>query len=121
MGTKTKKIITWMLSGLLAFAFLGSGITKVLGAEMQITNLESWGYPLWLRFPIGISEVIFAIGLLLPVYRKWVIYAIYAWGVVAIYTHLQAIPPQYEMLGAPIVIILLNSILQFITNKKSVK
>ena len=52
MTTKTKNIIAWILTGLLALAFAGSGITKLLGVEMQIKNLESWGYPLWLRFPL---------------------------------------------------------------------
>jgi len=108
-----------MLAGLLAFAFLGSGITKILGVEMQIKNLESWGYPLWLRFPIGLSEIAFAIGLLLPAYRQWTIYAIFGWAVVAIYTHIQATPPQYQMLGGPIVLALLNLGLYFIS--KNVK
>ena len=50
MTAKTKNIIVWILAGLLAFAFIGAGITKLLGVEMQIKNLESWGYPLWFRF-----------------------------------------------------------------------
>jgi uncharacterized membrane protein YphA (DoxX/SURF4 family) len=119
MTAKTKNIIVWVLAGLLAFAFLGSGITKLLGVEMQIKNLESWGYPLWMRFPIGLSEVAFAIGLLMPAYRKWVVYAIFGWGVVAIYTHIQATPPQYQMLGGPIIFLLLNTALFLLTNSKS--
>ena len=119
MTAKTKNLITWVLAGLLAFAFFGSGITKLLGAEMQIKNLESWGYPLWMRFPIGLSEVLFAIGLLLPAYRKWVVYGIFVFGVVAIYTHLQATPPQTQMIGGPIVLLLLNTALFFLGNKTS--
>lgn len=119
MTIKSKNIITWVLAGLLAFAFLGSGITKLLGVEMQIKNLESWGYPLWMRFPIGLSEVAFAIGLLMPAYHKWVMYAIFGWGVVAIYTHIQATPPQYQMLGGPIVFLLLNTALFLLTKSKS--
>ncbi len=119
MTVKTKLIITWILAGLLALAFLGSGITKIIGVEMQIKNLESWGYPLWMRFPIGLSEVVFVIGLLMPAYRKWVIYAIFGWAVVAIYTHIQATPPQYQMLGGPIVFLLLNTTLLLLTKSKS--
>ncbi len=119
MTAKTKNIIVWVLAGLLAFAFLSSGITKLLGVEMQIKNLESWGYPLWMRFPIGLSEVAFAIGLLMPAYRKWVVYAIFGWGVVAIYTHIQATPPQYQMLGGPIIFLLLNTALFLLTKSKS--
>lgn len=119
MATKTKKIITWVLAGLIAFAFLGSGITKLLGVEMQIKNLESWGYPLWMRFPIGLSEVLFAIGLLLPAYRRWVVYSIFGWAVVAIYTHVQATPPQYQMLGGPVVFLILNTALFFVSKTNS--
>lgn len=119
MTAKTKNIITWVSAGLLAFAFLGSGITKLLGVEMQIKNLESWGYPLWMRFPIGLSEVVFAIGLLLPVYRKWVVYAIFVWAVVAIFTHIQAVPPQYQMIGGPAVFLLVNTALFFVSKGNS--
>ena len=114
MTAKTKNMISWVLAALLAFAFLGSGITKLMGAEMQIKNLESWGYPLWMRFPIGLSEVAFAIGLLMPAYRKWVVYAIFGWAVVAIYTHLQATPSQVAMVGGPVVFLLLNTVLYFL-------
>jgi uncharacterized membrane protein YphA (DoxX/SURF4 family) len=119
MTSKTKNIFTWVLVGLLAFAFLGSGITKLLGVEMQIKNLESWGYPLWMRFPIGLSEVAFAVGLLMPAYRKWVVYSIFGWGIVAIYTHIQATPPQFQMLGGPIVFLILNTVLFFLSKATS--
>ena len=119
MTAKTKNIFTWVVSGLLAFAFLGAGLSKLIGAEMQIKNLESWGYPLWVRFPIGLSEVVFAIGLLMPAYRKWVVYSIYGWGIVAIYTHIQATPPQSQMLAGPIVFLLLNTALFFLSKANS--
>ena len=119
MTAKTKNIFTWVVSGLLAFAFLGAGLSKLIGAEMQIKNLESWGYPLWIRFPIGLSEVVFAIGLLMPAYRKWVVYSIYGWGIVAIYTHIQATPPQSQMLAGPIVFLLFNTALFFLSKANS--
>lgn len=118
MTAKTKNTLTWLLAGLLAFGFLGSGVTKLIGVEMQIKNLESWGYPLWLRFPIGLSEIIFTLGLLLPAFRQWIVYSIFGWAVVAIYTHIQASPPQYEMLGGPIVFLLLNTALFLISRSE---
>src|SRR3954469_3979619 len=90
MTTKTKNSIAWVLTALLAFAFAGSGITKLLGVEMQIKNLESWGYPLWFRFPIGLTEIAFAISLLIPGFRKITIYGIFIWTIAAVLTHLQA-------------------------------
>ena len=71
MKPKTKNIIVWILAGLLAFAFAAAGITKLLGVEMQIKNLESWGYPLWFRFPIGLAEVVFAVALLFQSIASW--------------------------------------------------
>lgn len=119
MTTKTKNIFTWILAGLLAFAFFSSGITKLLGAEMQIKNLESWGYPLWMRFPIGLGEIAIAIGILLSNYRKLTIYGIFAWAAIAIFTHLQATPPQYQMLGGPVLFLILNTVLFFLTKNES--
>jgi len=90
MTTKTKNTIAWILMGFLALAFAGSGITKLLGVEMQIKNLESWGYPLWFRFPIGLTEIAFAVALWIPGLRRITIYGIFIWTAVAVITHLQA-------------------------------
>ncbi len=119
MTAKTRNIFTWVLAGLLAFAFLGAGLSKLIGAEMQIKNLESWGYPLWMRFPIGLSEILFAIGLLIPAYRKLIVFGVFGWGLIAIYTHIQAIPPQTQMLAGPIVFLLLNTALFFLSKANS--
>jgi uncharacterized membrane protein YphA (DoxX/SURF4 family) len=91
MSQKTQNIILWVLAGLLAFAFFGSGASKLMGADMQVKNFDSWGYPQWLRYPIGVTEILFAIGLLVPSFRSCiVIYGIFVWVLVAIGTHLQA-------------------------------
>src|SRR5450432_4546903 len=116
MTTKTKNIITWILSGILALAFFGSGITKLLGADMQIKNFQSWGYPLWLRFPIGLIEMAFAIGLVIPGYRKITIYGIFIWTVVAVITHLQA--GQANMIAGPIFFSVLAATILFLSKTK---
>ena len=116
MTDKKKHIIIWILAGLLAFALIGAGISKLLGVEMQIKNLESWGYPLWFRFPIGLSEIALAIGLLIPKYRKLTIYAIFIWTMIAIITHLQA--GQVSMIGAPILFGIIASVILLMTRKK---
>jgi len=118
MTQKAKNILTWIVSGLLALAFFGAGTTKIIGLEMQIKNLESWGYPLWLRFPIGLSEVGMALGLLLPKFRKMVSYAVFPWVVIAVFTHLQATPPQYSGIGAPILFGILASIILLLSRNK---
>jgi uncharacterized membrane protein YphA (DoxX/SURF4 family) len=115
MTAKTKNIIVWILAGLLAFAFISSGITKILGVEMQIKNLESWGYPLWFRFPIGLTEVVFAITLLIPKFRKLTIYGIFIWTIAAVITHLQA--GQANMIVGPILFSAIAGIILLISKK----
>lgn len=114
---KTKRYITWILAGLLAFAFLGSGITKLLGVEMQIKNIESWGYPLWFRFPIGLFEIGTAITLLNPSLRKMAIYGIFVWALVALVTHLQA--GQINMIITPILFSAIAGIILFLSSKSA--
>jgi putative oxidoreductase len=116
MSPKTKNIISWILAVILALAYFGSGISKLLGAEIQIKNFESWGYPLWLRFPIGLIEIAFAIGLLIPAYRKTTIYGIFIWTVIAVITHLQA--GQASMIGGPILFSLLAAPILFLSKEK---
>ena len=116
MTIKTNNIITWILAGILAFAFFGSGITKLLGVEMQIKNLESWGYPLWFRFPIGLTEIAFAIALVIPRFRKVIIYGIFIWTLAAVITHLQA--GQANMIAAPILFSVIAGVILFLSKGK---
>ena len=113
MTTKSKNIIAWILTGLLAFSFIGSGTTKLLGVEMQIKNLESWGYPLWFRFPIGLTEIALAIALVIPRFRKIAIYGIFIWALAAIVTHLQA--GQVNMIAAPILFSVIAGVILFLS------
>ena len=117
MTANTKNIIIWILAGILALAFFGSGITKLLGADMQIKNFQSWGYPLWLRFPIGLIEMAFAIGLVIPGYRKITIYGIFIWTVVAVITHLQA--GQANMIAGPIFFCVFAAAILFLSREKN--
>ena len=116
MTAKTKNSIAWVLTGLLALAFVGAGITKLLGVEMQIKNLESWGYPLWFRFPIGLTELVIAVTILIPKYRNFTIYGIFIWTVVAVITHLQA--SQAAMIGAPILFSILAGLVLLLEQKR---
>ena len=116
MTTKTKNIIAWVFTALLAFAFAGSGTTKLIGIEMQIKNLESWGYPHWFRFPIGLTEIAFAIALLIPGFRKIAIYGVFVWTIVAVITHLQA--GQANMIVPSLLFSVLAGIIIRLTKKK---
>ncbi len=102
---RSKNTLTWVLAGLLALVFIASGFTKLLGAEMQVKNIASWGYPAWTIFPIGLSEIAIGIGVLLPAFQKLTAYGIFPWAIIAVITHLQA--GQANMIGTPVVIAIL--------------
>src|SRR5436190_22501759 len=118
MTTRTKNSIAWVLTALLAFAFAGSVFTKLLGVEMQIKNLESWGYPLWFRFPIGLTEIAFAIALLIPRFRKMTLYGVFIWTILAVVTHLQA--GQLNMIFPSILFGIIASVLFLLKKEKAV-
>lgn len=117
MTTKTKNIIAWVLSVLLALGFIISGATKLLGVEMQIKNLESWGYPLWFRFPIGLTEIAFAITLLIPRFRKITIYGIFIWTIAAVITHLQV--GQTNMIVTSILFGVIAGVILFLIKERT--
>ena len=117
---KTKDIIAWVLAGLLAIAFVASGVTKVIGIEMQLKNLESWGYPLWYRFPIGLSEIAFGFALiLLPRFRHLTIYGIFIWTFVAVATHIRV--AQYAMISGPLMFGVIALVILLLSRKVAPK
>lgn len=90
MSTSAKNVIIWTLTSLLALTFLGAGLSKIIGMDTQIERLNIWGYPLWLRYPIGGIELLMGISMLFPNYWRFAFYDISTWAVVAVLTHLQA-------------------------------
>ncbi len=69
MQAKTRNITAWIIAGLLAVAFLGSAITKLLGQEMHVQNFQRWGIPLAFMYVIGVLELLGAVGVLIPKLR----------------------------------------------------
>jgi len=63
--SKTRKISSWAIVGLLVALFAFSSISKIAGVEMVATNFEKWGLPSWLTI-IGIGELLSAILYLIP-------------------------------------------------------
>lgn len=64
--TKLKRYSAYGISGLLTVAFLMAGGAKIAGAEMLVANFERWGFPLFLLYVVGTTEVLLAIGLWVP-------------------------------------------------------
>lgn len=57
-------VVAKILGLVLGFWFIGSGISKLLGAQGQIDNFARWGYPGWFMYLIGGLEVAAALLLL---------------------------------------------------------
>lgn len=43
----------WTLAAVLAFF----GATKLMATDLQVAAFQAWGYPLWLMYAVGLTEV----------------------------------------------------------------
>lgn len=64
--SKGKKIVLWIVSILLSALFLFAGVPKLLMPAQVGPMFVQFGYALWFMTLIGTSEVLGAIGLLVP-------------------------------------------------------
>jgi len=84
---RTKSIITWILSILLALAFLAAGIPKLLGDAAWVLKFHNWGYSNWFVLAIGCLEVAGGILLLIPRLASYVAAMLIVVMIGATYTH----------------------------------
>ena len=75
---KVRLITIWILSVLVAPAFLGAGVAKLAGAAAMVDLFDKVGRGQWFRYFTGLLEVAGSIGLLIPRY------AFYAAGLLAV-------------------------------------
>ena len=68
---KWKVYVVYLLSALLTFGIGVSGVQKLLGAQTWIDQFNTFGYPLWFMYLIGVLQVVGVIGLWLPRTRAW--------------------------------------------------
>lgn len=57
---------TWILTALLAFAFLGAGGMKLSADPTMVKNFASFGFPAWFLTLTGLIEVGAALLILIP-------------------------------------------------------
>jgi len=93
--------MAWVLAGLLALVFTNSGVGKLMGLEIQLKILASFGFPIWVRIPFALTEILFAITILIPRSRKITIYGIFIWTITASIILLRA--GQAPMMIVPII------------------
>ncbi len=100
MNAKTKKIINWSLTAIVAFIFLGSASGKLMPAETDIELAKNFGLSQQIFFYIGLIELLSITLFIIP--RTGIIgtllLAAYMGGAIA--THLE----HNESIIAPCVI-----------------
>ena len=108
---KVRLITLWILSGLVALAFLGAGGAKLVGAAAMVELFDQVGRGQWFRYFTGLLEVAGAIGLLIPRY------AFYAASLLAV-VMVGAIIAHLTVLGtspaAPVVLLVLSGIIAWL-------
>ena len=65
---KGRLITLWILSGLVALAFVGAGGAKLVGGAAMVEEFDKVGLGQWFRYFTGLLEVAGGIGLLVPRY-----------------------------------------------------
>jgi putative oxidoreductase len=107
-SSKVRLITLWILSGLLALVFLGSGGAKLVGAAAMVEMFDKLGRGQWFRYFTGLLEILGGIGLLIPRF------AFYAAGLLAVIM-VGAIIAHLTLLGispaVPIVLLVLSGII----------
>ncbi len=63
-----RTIFLWVYTGLLFFAFIGSGAAKLTGQAVMLEQFRSFEYPLWFMYVTGAIEFACAIVVLIPRY-----------------------------------------------------
>jgi uncharacterized membrane protein YphA (DoxX/SURF4 family) len=103
-----RNIVTWVLTVLLALAFLGAGGAKLTSQAMMVAEFNSFGYPLWFMYLTGVIEVVAAILLLVPRLAglgAGLLICVMAGAIVSQIGHGQA-----AMIGAPVVLLILAAV-----------
>lgn len=107
MSPKFKTVMSWILSAIITLVFLFAGLAKLSGIEQQVQAFAGWGYPNWSIYVVGAIEIALALMIIFPRTRISGTNLIYIWAVVAIFTHIQAEPPQYLEIIPDVVIVAL--------------
>lgn len=85
---KRANIASWVLSVLLALAFLGSAFGKLSGQQQMVDNFARWGFPHWFLPFTGLCELVGAVLIAIPKTRVYGGALIVCVMVGAVLTHL---------------------------------
>jgi uncharacterized membrane protein YphA (DoxX/SURF4 family) len=103
-----QKIVTWVLSGLLALAFCGAGLSKLTGQAMMVHEFSLFGFPLWFMYLTGVIEIAGAVLVLVPRFAYVGAAALVCVMAGAVFSHLTH--GQAGMIGVPLVLLILAAV-----------
>ena len=106
MDAKTKNIIAWIATAMVAYMMTKAGVLKLISHEVEVTRFIKWGFSDWFRYLIGGLEILGAIGLFIPKLRTPAIFGIIGLMIGAIYTHVVLDNNPTHIGGASAVILL---------------
>lgn len=113
--SKTQNTIIWVITTLLAAAFISAGVFKLMGVEMMHQSFVNLGLPTWFGYFIGVAEILGGIGLFV---KKWSSLAAVGLTIImlsAIGYHLNFDPLSQAV---PAVVLAVLSIVIFVTRRK---
>lgn len=111
MSASTRNIIAWILQGLAALAFIGSGANKFLHLPETVRMFGSMGMPGWFTYLIAGAEVLGGIGLLVPRFTRLAAAGLLIIMIGAVFLHATKIPGGLVPNGLPATILMLFLIL----------
>lgn len=106
MSTSTRNVLAWILQGLAALAFIGSGANKLLHLSETANNFSHMGLPGWFAYLIAGGEVLGGIGLLVPRFTRLAAWCLLPIMLGAAYMHATKIPGGLLPNGLPSLVLL---------------
>jgi uncharacterized membrane protein YphA (DoxX/SURF4 family) len=114
---KSRLISLWILSGLVALAFIAAGGAKLAGAAAMVEVFNKVGFGQWFRYFTGVLEVTAGIGLLIFRYAFYaaVLLAIVMVGAIIAHVTVLGSPP-----AAPVVLFVLSGIIAYLRRPQNI-
>lgn len=114
--TKTRKIIYWISTVVLALGLLGTGIQQLLHVEAVgalgppfAWGIVQLGYPVYILTILGIWKVLGALAILIPKYpllKEWAYAGIFFLFTGALFSHIASGHPWEELIAAAVLLTL---------------
>lgn len=105
MSPSARNIIAWVLQGLLALAFLASGIRKLMDLNGTIGMFGQLGLPAVMAYLVAGGEVLGGIGLLIPRFTRLAALGLILIMIGAVVMHATKIPGGLAG-GVPAIVLL---------------